>query len=199
MADIYEDFRALQDCEKEGRDYQIRKSSQWHPVLIIAPHGGNIERYTSKIAEWIAGEDFAWYTFEGIKAGDNQGLHITSHNFDEPTALDALATSEMVLTIHGHGNFMEEFVMVGGLDLLLCQELGRMLRLAGFTVMEGQDGYRGERRSNICNRGRTGKGAQLEISYALRKKIFDDVVYRLLFVGTIRSVLTRTALKQNKR
>ncbi|MHB1128012.1 MAG: poly-gamma-glutamate hydrolase family protein [Bacillota bacterium] len=197
MADRYTNFRELQTYEKEGLDYRIRTSHRWHRVLIIAPHGGKIELYTSQIAQWIAGKDFAWYVFEGIKDGDNQGLHITSHNFDEPTVFDALSEAEQVLTIHGQRNIIDEFVIVGGLDLKLCTELSCSLRRADFSVIDGGEGYRGERRTNICNQGRNGKGVQLEISYGLRKKVFEDANYRKRFVETIRSVITRNIREVN--
>ena len=108
MPDFYSNFQVLKMHEQEGRDYWINTRSNWHQVLIIAPHGGKIEPYTSEIAKWIADEDFSWYSFEGI----NQRLHITSHNFDEPTLLQALRKASTVVTIHGLKNSMEEFLIV---------------------------------------------------------------------------------------
>jgi phage replication-related protein YjqB (UPF0714/DUF867 family) len=106
MPDVYSDFRELQMHEKEGVDYRRIVSPSWNPVLIIAPHGGEIEPYTSEIAKWIAGPDFAYYSFEGIKRNnlDTGRLHITSHNFDEPTLQQALKQAYLVLTIHGLKN-----------------------------------------------------------------------------------------------
>src|SRR5665648_1208095 len=75
--------------------------------------------YTSQITKWIAAEDFAWYCFEGLKDLDNQKLHITSYNFDEPTVLLALQEAHTVLTIHGLKNTIDEFIMIGGLDTAL--------------------------------------------------------------------------------
>ncbi|MDA8229589.1 MAG: poly-gamma-glutamate hydrolase family protein [Desulfitobacterium hafniense] len=190
MPDIYSNFQELQLQEQEGRDYQIITSHNWHPVLIIAPHGGKIEHYTSQITEWIAGKDFAWYAFEGIKTdGNNLRLHITSHNFDEPTLVHALANAHLVLTIHGLRDSSDEFVMIGGLDSEIGSELRNALQRNGFLVKESEQRYRGERATNICNRGRTGKGVQLEISLALRKRIYEDVEHRIRFVETIRSVI----------
>ena len=187
MPDFYSNFRELQLHEQESWDYQIIASRNWHRVLIIAPHGGKIEYYTSQIAKWIAAEDFAWYSFEGTKDGDNRKLHITSHNFDEPTALQALREAQTVLTIHGQKNAIDEFLMIGGLDATFGTELRVALQHHGFIVKESEPGYRGERATNICNRGCTGKGVQLEISFALRKRIFEDAEYRIRFIDTIRS------------
>ena len=189
MPDSYSNFRELQLHEQEDRDYRIKASRNWHPVLIIAPHGGKIEPYTSQIAKWIAGEDFAWYSFEGIINGDNGRLHITSHNFDEPIVLQALQEAYTVVTIHGLINPIDEFLIIGGLDLKFGTELQIALQRQGFAVRESEQKYRGERATNICNRGRTGKGVQLEISFALRKRIFEDAEHRSCFVETISSLI----------
>ncbi|HZK84154.1 MAG TPA: poly-gamma-glutamate hydrolase family protein [Desulfosporosinus sp.] len=145
--------------------------------------------YTSQITKWIAAEDFAWYCFEGLKDLDNQKLHITSYNFDEPTVLLALQEAHTVLTIHGLKNTIDEFIMIGGLDTALGSELRVALQHHGFIVRESGQAYGGVRATNICNRGCTGKGVQLEISLALRKRIFEDAECRLRFIETVRSVI----------
>jgi len=76
MSDTYSNFRELKLHEQEDRDYRIKISANWHQVLVIAPHGGNIEPYTSEIAQWIAKDDFAWYLFEGIRDKEVRKLHI---------------------------------------------------------------------------------------------------------------------------
>ena len=186
MPDSYSNFRELQSYEQEGRDYQIKTSRNWHPAIIVAPHGGNIEPYTSQIAKWIAGEDIAWYSFEGIKEVDIRRLHITSHNFDEPSLLKGLQQARTVLTIHGLKNSIEEFLMIGGLDSKFSNVLRIALQHRSFIVKESEQGYRGERATNICNRGSTGKAVQLEVSFALRKRIFEDEKCRVRFIDTIR-------------
>ena len=184
----YSNFCELQLHEQEGQDYRINVSPNWHQVLVIAPHGGKIELYTSQIAKWIADEDFAWYSFEGIK-GDNPKLHITSHQFDEPTLLLALQEAGTVLTIHGKKGSVDEFLEIGGLDTKFGHELRVALQHQGFIVREAKQGYRGEVATNICNRGCTGKGVQLEISFALRKRIHEDAECRIRFISTIRSLI----------
>ena len=189
MPDFYANFQELQSHEQVGRDYRINVSRHWHQVLIIAPHGGKIESYTSQIAQWIAAEDFAWYCFEGLKDLDNRRLHITSYNFDEPTVLLALQEAHTVLTIHGLKNRIDEFLMIGGLDTTFGSELRVALQHLGFIVRESGQAYGGVHATNICNRGCTGKGVQLEISLALRKRIFEDAKCRIRFVETVRSVI----------
>lgn len=189
MPDFYSNFRELQLHEQEGEDYRINVSRHWHQVLIIAPHGGKIELYTSQIAKWIAGEEFACYSFEGLKDLDNPRLHITSHNFDEPTVLQALQEAHSVMTIHGLKNSADQFLMIGGLDTTFGSELRVTLQHKGFIVRESEQQYAGERSTNICNRGCTGKGVQLEISFALRKRIYEDAECRIRFIDTIRSLI----------
>ena len=189
MPDFYSNFRQLQLYEQEGEDYQINVSLNWHQVLIIAPHGGKIESYTSQITQWIAAEDFAWYFFEGLNDLHNRRLHITSHNFDEPTVLQALHEAHTVMTIHGLKNSIDEFLMVGGLDTTFGSELRVKLQHQGFIVRESKQRYSGIRATNICNRGWSGKGVQLEISFALRKRIIEDAKCRIRFIGTVRSVI----------
>ena len=192
MPDFYANFAELQAREQEGHDYRIKMSGVGRSVLIIAPHGGRIEPFTTEIARWIAGEEFAWYSFEGLKEDvDNRKLHITSHNFDEPKLLHALRQAETVLTIHGLKNSSEEFLMIGGLDLAMGRDLGLALLKQGFCVKPSEQKYSGVRPANICNRGRTGKGVQLEMSFALRKRTFEDTQYRNRFVKTIKSIIHR--------
>ena len=189
MPDFYSNFRELQLHEQEGRDYRINVSRHWHQVLIIAPHGGKIEPYTSEIAKWIADKDFAWYSFEGIKDLNNPRLHITSHNFDEPTLVQALQEARTVMTIHGLKNHMDEFLMIGGLDTMFGSNLRVALQCQCFIVRDSEQPYRGVRTTNICNRGQSGEGIQLELSFALRKRLFEDVECRVRFIDTIRSLI----------
>jgi phage replication-related protein YjqB (UPF0714/DUF867 family) len=68
----------------------------------MAPHGGKIEPGTAEIAEAVAGDDYSFYCFEGIKADGNGVLHIRSHLFAEPRAMEAVESAEIVVTVHGH-------------------------------------------------------------------------------------------------
>ena len=82
----------------------------------MAPHGGRIEPATAEVAEAIAGMDYSFYSFNGLKADGNGVLHIESHLFDEPRALRAVEKADIIVTVHGQVDRKEEFVMVGGLD-----------------------------------------------------------------------------------
>ena len=100
--DIYASFAALSSDQLEGRDYvicirRVRDSR----IAILAPHGGKIEPLTAELAYSIAGNEHNVYAFKGIKSSGNRDLHITSTNFDEPKALNLIASCDHILTIHG--------------------------------------------------------------------------------------------------
>jgi phage replication-related protein YjqB (UPF0714/DUF867 family) len=140
----------------------------------MAPHGGKIEPATAEIAQAIAGMDCSLYSFEGLKADGNGVLHIESHLFDEPRALEVVEKADIVVTVHGQLDQKEEFVMVGGLDDGLRSEIRRQLETAGFQTRPPSEGLMGTDPMNICNRGRSRQGVQLEISRKVRDVLRTD-------------------------
>lgn len=138
-------------------------------AAVIAPHGGAIEAGTSEIARAIAGEDFHLYLFEGIKPKRNyEDLHLTSQRFDDPQCLRLLAECDVVVAVHGCLADGER-VLVGGLDGALKTDIARALRDAGLTVETDGHKFPAVDQDNVCNRGRRGRGVQLELSGALRR------------------------------
>ncbi len=168
MTSSYRSFKELADHEVEDRDYRIRMDLKDEHVLIMAPHGGKIEPGTAEVAEAIASEDYSFYSFEGLKADRNGRLHIESHLFDEPYALQAVEKADIVVTVHGQIDQKEAFVMIGGLNDRLCSEIKRQMEEAGFQTRSPARGLEGIDPMNICNRGRTRCGVQLEISRRIR-------------------------------
>ena len=171
MTSSYRSFDELKNQETEGQDYQVRAHRRNGRVLIMAPHGGKIEPMTSEIAEAIAKDDHSFYSFEGLKAEGNSTLHIESHLFDEPRALQAIEKADIVLTVHGQLDHKEEFIMVGGLNVDLRSEIRRQLEGAGFRTRAPTEGLQGIDPENICNRGRWKGGIQLEISRKVRDSL----------------------------
>ena len=173
--DSYRNFAQLAQEQTDGIDYEIeaRRGSSGHAV--IAPHGGRIERGTGPLAAAIAGREHSYYCFSGLKPGvrANKLLHLTSDHFDEPRALALVQGSERVISIHGaRGD--TPVVYTGGLDRELRAVVMRELALAGITTMHDPSPTRqGRGLSNICNRGLLGAGLQLELSFALRRQLFD--------------------------
>jgi phage replication-related protein YjqB (UPF0714/DUF867 family) len=191
MTSPYDSFDELKNQEVEGRDYQIKFQSWNERVLIMAPHGGKIEPMTSEIAEAIAGQDYSFYSFEGLKADGNGVLHIESHLFDEPRALQAVKKADIVLTVHGQLNHKEEFVMVGGLDVSLRSEIKRQLEASGFQTRPPTEGLQGIDPENICNCGRWKGGVQLEISRKVRDSLRADRNRLQEFANAVRKSMQR--------
>jgi len=123
---------------------------------------------TAEISETIAGTDYSFYNFEGLKADGNGVLHIESHLFDEPRALNAVEKADVVITVHGQMDQKDEFVMTGGLHTDLRLEIERQLQAVGFRTRLPTEGLMGTDPRNICNRGRLKQGVQLEASRKVR-------------------------------
>lgn len=186
---FYKSFFKLSQREAEGRDYRIKIEWRDSPVLIMAPHGGRIEPTTGVIAKAIAGMDYSFYCFEGLKAIGNGGLHIESHLFDEPQALKAVEKTDVVVTVHGQMNQKDEFVMTGGLHTGLRLEMERQLGIAGFQTRAPAEGLMGTDPRNICNRGKLGQGVQLEVSRRVRDSLRNDRNRLRLFAESVRRAI----------
>ncbi|MGH8657951.1 MAG: poly-gamma-glutamate hydrolase family protein [Gammaproteobacteria bacterium] len=174
VADKYANFSQLSRHEVAELDYRIRVRHGRSGIAILAPHGGRIERGTTPIADAIAGQEHTFYSFEGIKPEltRNHDLHITSDHFDEPRALFAVTGAHRVVTIHG-AKGLEAAVYLGGLDTALRRRVLTVLNEAGFATADDPSPTRqGSGATNICNRGRTNKGLQLELTLGLRKRLF---------------------------
>jgi phage replication-related protein YjqB (UPF0714/DUF867 family) len=189
MAFSYRNYKELASREVEDKDYQIRLKSRDPRVLIMAPHGGKIEPGTTEIAEAIAGMDYSFYSFEGLKAERNSVLHIESHLFNEPRALKLVDKAEIVLTVHGQVDRKDEFVMVGGLNTNLCSVIKRELEAAGFEIRPPTRRLSGIDPMNICNRGKLKSGAQLEISRKIRDSLKADKKQLQIFADAIRRAI----------
>jgi phage replication-related protein YjqB (UPF0714/DUF867 family) len=185
----YLSFKELANRENEGQDYRIRIELRDPRILIMAPHGGKIEPMTAKIAEAIAGTDFSLYAFEGLKSDGNGVLHIESHLFDEPRALQAAEKADIVVTIHGQIDQDDGFVMVGGLDDSLRSEIIQELGVAGFQTRPPTEGLMGTDPQNICNRGKLNQGVQLEVSRKVRDLLRNDRDRLRVFAEAIRRAI----------
>jgi phage replication-related protein YjqB (UPF0714/DUF867 family) len=196
MADRYPHFHALRQGEVEGHDYAIELRLRQSHVAVVAPHGGFIETGTTAIAEAIAADELSFYSFCGIKPGNNQDLHITSTRFDEPRCRALLATAHSVLTVHGEKS-MADVVYLGGLDEVLGAHLQRALSASGFHVAPHHNPrLQGRHAQNICNLGRSGQGVQLELSRGLRSSLFLDHNSTGVLVATPRLQHFAQAVRQ---
>jgi phage replication-related protein YjqB (UPF0714/DUF867 family) len=177
MADRYRDFGELSRNERAGEDYRILLRLSGTTFAVVAPHGGGIEPGTSEIADAIAGEQLSFYAFDGLKNSGNGALHITSTHFDEPMSLRLVGAAHIVITIHGEESEADgEGVFLGGLNIELARRIGGVLRVAGFAVSRHPDpDLQGTEPQNLCNRGISGRGLQLELSRTVRREMFSSL------------------------
>ena len=188
MVSSYQSFKELADRKVEGQDYRIRIELRDPCVLIMAPHGGKIEPTTAEIAAAIAEDDYSFYCFEGLKT-DSRPLHIESHLFDEPRALQVVRKADVVITIHGQIDQKEEFVMVGGLNDSLRSEITRELEGVGFQTRVPTEGLMGTDSQNICNRGKLRRGVQLEVSRKVRDLLKTNLELLQVFAEAVRKAI----------
>ena len=184
----YMSFKELVHREVEDQDYRIRIELRDPRVLIMAPHGGKIEPTTGEIAAAIAEDDYSFYCFEGLKT-DSRPLHIESHLFDEPRALQVVRKADVVVTIHGQIDQKEEFVMVGGLNDSLRSEITRELEGAGFQTRVPTERLMGTDSQNICNRGKLRRGVQLEVSRKVRDLLKTNLELLQVFAEAVRKAI----------
>jgi phage replication-related protein YjqB (UPF0714/DUF867 family) len=191
MVKLAKNFRSFADLAaayERDRDYRIvRLLRPESEVAILAPHGGSIEAHASDIARDIAGRDFNLYLFEGLlKAGNFASLHLSSHLFDEPDCLDLLRACQSVISVHGCGH-AGEIVLLGGRDAALRASIGTRLHGLGVNCEDAPAGLDAADSKNVCNRGRSGAGVQLEVSMELRRS-----PRRALLVRAVREALLAT-------
>jgi phage replication-related protein YjqB (UPF0714/DUF867 family) len=165
-------------------------------TVILAPHGGGIERGTSELCLAVAGYHpanlpiippagvtYDYWMFEGIRPDDNKFLHVTSTGCDDLVAVLLCAGALGALSLHGFKpenldpprSPNEQVVFVGGCDDLLRPLLVEALRKVNLPVEEAAQGeIDGDSVCNIVNRTLRGRGVQLELSEALRDTMFGD-------------------------
>ena len=174
MPNKYNNFAELCKCETEGKDFRRVICSRNSGVAIIAPHGGKIEKGTSEIATAIAGNLHSSYLLEGIKTSNNCWLHVASENFDDPECLDLVSECDTVIAVHGkNGDGL--YTQFGGLDNVANNVIKQSLEASGFnTDPDTDNALSGRSDKNICNRGRSLGGVQLEIRHELRVHLIDN-------------------------
>ena len=170
-ADSYRGYGDLACAQTEGVDFAVHvRRPRNSPVAILAPHGGRIEGGTSAVARLIAGTEHGLYLFEGLRAANDNfdRLHLTSHCFDEPRCLDLISHCDTVIAVHGYAAPGAD-VLLGGRDERLKAELAPALAAQGLSVEIDGHAFPGLDPLNICNRGRSRQGVQMELSASLRR------------------------------
>jgi len=171
--DRYTCYAELRQNQKEGLDYRIVSRTGRSRILVMAPHGGNIEPGCSEIADAVAAKEHSFYTLEGLKPRGNWDLHIASTRFDEPVCLNTLKHSWTALAIHGCRD-AKDTIYLGGLHELLRDKVNKFLLDNGFETGV-RCGIQGRNRWNVCNRSAGGMGVQIEIPFGLRCRMFSNL------------------------
>jgi phage replication-related protein YjqB (UPF0714/DUF867 family) len=198
MTDKYKNFAELEQYETADEDYTILYRGLDSKLAVMALHGGGIEPGTIDIADALAGDEYTFYAFKGLKKTGNKALHISSNAFDETLGVKTSHDAFIIISIHGSKD-RTQTVHIGGRHQELKQTIRDALNASGFHAeLTDLPGLRGISPENICNRCKGGKGVQLEIPRGLREKLFDRLDHRLLrkktilfyrFVHTLREAL----------
>ncbi|MDO8451348.1 MAG: poly-gamma-glutamate hydrolase family protein [bacterium] len=182
--EIYKNFKELPAQKPGSFDYKIDFEDRGTDSVVIGIHGGEIEPGTEEVVRAISGSDLSYYLF----LGGERTQHITSTHFDEENCVNLVSKSKNVISIHGKKG-VEEFVMVGGLDNDLVSKIEIALKAAGFTILPASNGIGGIEPNNICNKGSSGKGLQLELSRGLRDSLIQDSEKMGRFSQIIRGLI----------
>ena len=168
-SDALVDFADLCANYAEGRDFAVEILCRPSTVAVVAIHGDPIERGVSDIARRIAGQEHNLYLLEGrLPELNYEYLHLASSRFDDPRCLQLISRCDRVVTIHGC-NGLEENVLLGGLDEALKACIAAELALAGLPYQTEGHRFPGRQPANICNRGATGMGVQVELTDPVRE------------------------------
>lgn len=99
--------------KREGSDFEIKTRKGSEASLVMAIHGGTIEKGTTELADLVAGDKFSFYSFTGL-TDDYLGLHLTSTSFDEPRLAELTLIAKKCLSLHGLKDDVADFCVGGG-------------------------------------------------------------------------------------
>ena len=175
-SDTYKDFNDLKHHTTQNKDWKIStKHVKNDNILITAIHGGGIEPGSTEIARRIANiGKYDFYSFQGLLPADNQRLHITSTNYDEPQLMNMLAATKETISVHGF-NGEDPLIYIGGKDKYMAKAIRTELRKAGFTIKSSPKGIEAMSEDNFVNQNGTDTGVQLELTTKQRQLFFKDL------------------------
>ena len=184
----------------ERFDDTLARTDETPKTVILAPHGGGIERGTSELCLAVAGYHpanlpqtppagvtYDYWMFEGVREDGNRQLHVPSTGCDDDMAVSLCAGSLNALALHGFSpeppDFSEDdqVVLVGGAIPDSTRNPLRDYLLDGLCDAQfdarapvGHGELDGNAGCNIVNRTMLGMGAQLELSTPLRDAMFTE-------------------------
>lgn len=187
--DTYANYAELNSKRSKGTDYRIESKDTASSVAIIAIHGGGIEVGTTQLAKAITAlGKYDYYSFIGLLPSGNSVLHITSVNFDEPTALKLVAKSNLSISLHGSKG-TDKTTYLGGLDKALGERIQSSLTAAGFIVKPSPGRLNGSSPKNIVNRNEIGRGVQLEMTRGLRDSFLSSPAITKKYAAAVHEAI----------
>lgn len=201
--DIFANWEELSSHYQEGKDFTIETQSKPNDVIILAIHGGRVEKGTSELAKAIAQDDHSYYIFNAhVYRDTNQDgrndLHLTAKNYDEPVALQMTAQENKVVSLHGCKG-EEKIVYMGGLNTHLRDLIDQKLTAAGFRTEPAPEDLDGDHPENIGNKNRTLQGAQMELTTELRDYLSENDTEMEKFANAVRAAITAAYSHPNGR
>ncbi|WP_259337337.1 poly-gamma-glutamate hydrolase family protein [Staphylococcus capitis] len=165
MTDLFKHTKRNVDWKKE-----VKKVGSH--VLIIAPHGGNIEAGTTELTKLIANDNhYDYFSFTVLRKKHAEDLHVTSSHCNDPTLLNMVKSKDYAVSIHG-AKGDKPVIYLGGLDTPLKESIKKQLVKHHFVVKIAPTYLGGDLKENFINEDIKGKGVQLELTTALRKSLF---------------------------
>lgn len=171
MRDYFSDLDSLKAKLVKNRDYRIRWHNKRSAITIISPHGGYIEAGTSAIAKAIAGREYNFFDFQGLRQERVFELHVTATRFRDPVLTEMLEQGVIAVSIHSMGEEGDMTIWLGGLNLELKERIRLSLEAHGFLVNPDSPKYRGEHPKNVVNLPAC-KGVQVELPGKLIATMF---------------------------
>ncbi|MGK9288534.1 poly-gamma-glutamate hydrolase family protein [Staphylococcus warneri] len=170
--DYYTSMTQLERETKEGIDWKKETRDQGNQVLIVAPHGGNIEQGTSELTKLLAQQGgYDYFSFEATRPSNNTQLHVTSTHYDDPTLHQMIEGRAATISIHG-AKGDDQIVFLGGAKSDLRDAIQSQLESRGFAVQVPPEYLGGLNEDNFINKNENSTGVQLELTTALRKALF---------------------------
>lgn len=121
-------------------------------ILLTAIHGGGIEPGTTELARRVSNVGkYNFYSFEGLRKHNNDQLHVTSTNYDEPKLINMLEKSNETISIHGSSGD-DPIVYIGGKDTKMAKAIAKALRKKDFTVKESPKEINAQSDDNFVNK-----------------------------------------------
>lgn len=155
---------------KEAVDWKKEKINR--NVMIVAPHGGNLEKATTELTKLVANHNhYNYYSFTVLNHTGLEKFHVTSSHYNDPTLLNMIKSKDFAISIYG-AKETNPVIYLGGLDISLKQVIKHELIKQHFVVKPSPIYLGGNLKKNFINRDFKDKGVQLELSTTFRQSLF---------------------------